>query len=367
MIAALEVCVWHTDLVAKHFSSVSIQELDWYKPIGGIGVELFFVVSGYVMCLNARRFQSGAAFMLARITRIVPLYWIFTSLVIVAYAINPNWRLGGADFSLGSLVRSYLILPQREYPILGVGWSLEHEMIFYALLALLIATAQPLVRKASVWIAVLLAAMGTFGFALGTGPVSRVWDFHVLSPYMLLFAFGWLVCSRGNDEKKGLAALLPLVGILIGVALCVALVTDPRDYMLLFRMVLTASFFLAVHAARAVLEIDTVINRMASAIADASYSLYLSHWFVLSAFGKLLGVLHFPASASYAVRAAGVAACVAVSLLVYRGLEHPIDRFLRGRKPASQRSAPDVAPVVQTPVPAVAIQSVPRAKTRIVQ
>src|SRR5215475_10296197 len=80
-LAALEVVVWHSDLATKHFSPASLQT-SIYTTLGGVGVELFFILSGYVICMQAPTYKTGAEFMIARIYRLLPLYWIFTSLVI---------------------------------------------------------------------------------------------------------------------------------------------------------------------------------------------------------------------------------------------------------------------------------------------
>jgi exopolysaccharide production protein ExoZ len=121
--------------------------------IGGIGVEPFFIVSGYVMCLRVPKYTSGLAFLKARVVRIMPMYWIFTSLVVAVYFIYPQWRLNSLTLSTEAFVLSYLILPQRAYPILGVGRSLEHEMIFYASLAVLMLTCGALLRPPRYFVA----------------------------------------------------------------------------------------------------------------------------------------------------------------------------------------------------------------------
>src|SRR5690606_34237809 len=72
-------------------------------------------------------------------------------------------------------------------------------------------------------------------------------------------------------------------------------------------------------------------NRAASVVADASYSLYLSHWFVLSALGKALGALQLPPSLNWAARGAGIVVAVAFAIACFRYVEDPIDRWLRPR------------------------------------
>jgi peptidoglycan/LPS O-acetylase OafA/YrhL len=133
--------------------------------------------------------------------------------------------------------------------------------------------------------------MGAIGFAFGTGPKPRVWDYHLFSPYMLMFAFGWAMCCA--TELSCRLIVPKMLGISAAIWVGILLLTDPSDYFLIFRMLLTASVFTVFHAMRPILQVNNVVNRTASVIADAPYSLYLSHWFVLSSLGKLFGVLHF--------------------------------------------------------------------------
>ncbi len=207
-IAAIEVAFVHSDLLVKSFSRYTIHSFGWYEWFGGIGVEIFFMVSGYVICLRAPSYPTGAAFLKARILRIYPLYWLFTTLVILIYFSNTRWHLGGFTLDLGSVVRSYLVLPQSDYPILPLGWTLEHEIIFYSAVALSMlvpAVHWPAMRRLLPLILALLALIGMDigSEAGGRGTVGRLngWDFHLLSPYMFAFAFGWLL--RRIEEEGG--------------------------------------------------------------------------------------------------------------------------------------------------------------------
>ena len=192
-LAATEVAFAHSDLLTKHFSDYRLVNEPWYQPLGGTGVELFFILSGYVICMRIRSYPTGGAFMLSRIRRLFPLYAIFTSLVLLTYFINPAWRLNNFHLSLTSIAQSYLILPQWKSPILGVGWTLEHEMIFYWVVGLTML-GWSMNSRARAGIAWALAALGYFGCLQGAEPGFGLWAFHVFSPYMFAFGFGWLLC-----------------------------------------------------------------------------------------------------------------------------------------------------------------------------
>jgi peptidoglycan/LPS O-acetylase OafA/YrhL len=101
-------------------------------------------------------------------------------------------------------------------------------------------------------------------------------------------------------------------------------------------MAVAAGVFVVTYALRSVLQRDVFINRAASAVADASYSLYLSHWFVLSGLGKLLGALHISPAFDLPARVVGIAAAIAFALACFRLVEGPLDRFLRPRTRRSE-------------------------------
>ena len=324
-LAATEVVFVHSDLLTKHFTDYRLIAED--APLAGIGVELFFILSGYVICMRAPSYATGRAFMTSRILRLFPMYWIFTSLVLLAYFINPAWQQGGGfdQLSLTRIAQSYLTLPQWDYPILGVGWTLEFEMVFYWLVALAML-GWSMTGHARLAIAWLLVVMGFIGCLQGPEPGWGVWAFHIFSPYMLAFGFGWLLCCVEAMDRPARIKNLALFVTIAGAAYLVGTEFGDR---LLFRIAFVGLIFYGFIACRWAFTSDNLINRIVMKAGDASFSIYLSHWFVLSPLGKLLGTVHPPAYSSELVRFLGVAASIAVGVWLFNNLEKPIDRCLR--------------------------------------
>ncbi|WP_226372710.1 acyltransferase family protein [Allosphingosinicella flava] len=116
-LAALAVVVCH---------AASRSGLDF--EVGNAGVELFFVISGFVM---VKALSNPDLFLLRRAARILPLYWIVVLTAFAAMTIAPGMSDVRPDFA-GSM----LLLPlSSDNRILAVSWTLTHEMLFYALLA----------------------------------------------------------------------------------------------------------------------------------------------------------------------------------------------------------------------------------------
>ena len=209
-IAAIEVVLWHSDLVTKHFSAADIDG-SLYQRFGGFGVELFFIISGYVICLTAPRHASGGEFMVKRIVRLVPLYWCFTALIFLAAFVNPAWTQGSLDFRPEAIVKSLTFWPQQQMPILALGWSLEHEMLFYGMAAFWLACGGAAWKRGALAVPLILMGLGSLGFFLGTGEAQRIWDLHLASPYMVAFGFGWLfrLAEVATGWRKPVLMVLP--------------------------------------------------------------------------------------------------------------------------------------------------------------
>jgi exopolysaccharide production protein ExoZ len=137
-------------VVGMHSTHYAVERLHINATIfsnGGAGVDIFFVISGFVMMISSQsqlaRPDGWKEFMLRRLIRIVPLYWLLLSAKVVTLIWLPG-ALRDATIDPLAIVSSYLFLPSYNNegeiaPILYVGWTLNFEMFFYALLAIAMA------------------------------------------------------------------------------------------------------------------------------------------------------------------------------------------------------------------------------------
>jgi exopolysaccharide production protein ExoZ len=298
------------------------------------GVDLFFVISGFIMwTTTSNRSMMPGEFYWRRALRIVPLYWILTTVILIISLLVPSALQRGV-FDPYHAVASYFFLPvthpvlSRTYPLLPAGWTLNYEMLFYLIfgLCLLIPVAQRLV----VLVCTLLA-IAIFGAVYDTGMVSiEFWT----STIILEFAFGALIGRAYQNHFQ-----LPM-------AVCFALITAGvlllnifwRDYLENSRFLVagipTAMIFCGVIYLEKGYPLRHV--RWLSGIGDSSYSLYLSHGIVLSAVGqawRMLGlgeILGLPLFIAISITLA-----IATGLVIYRFVERPLinaQRFQNTKK-----------------------------------
>jgi peptidoglycan/LPS O-acetylase OafA/YrhL len=102
---------------------------------GEAGVDLFFVISGFIMCEATNRRPIGfGAFLKARALRILPLYWLLSLVALACWRIAPQWvNSKGGDTVV---LESFLLLPTTGLYLIQNGWTLSYEFLFYAIFAL---------------------------------------------------------------------------------------------------------------------------------------------------------------------------------------------------------------------------------------
>lgn len=111
----------------------SIQEFSGLPPFGEFGVDVFFVISGFIISHITQ--DDREHFFTRRLVRIVPLYWFFTC-VIVAIAYGAPHLLRHVKWDVTHIMASLLFIPWwteslRFSPILPMGWTLNYEIWFY--------------------------------------------------------------------------------------------------------------------------------------------------------------------------------------------------------------------------------------------
>jgi peptidoglycan/LPS O-acetylase OafA/YrhL len=317
-VAALLVVAMHADEM-WHLRLDPLHSADFWRT-GAAGVDIFFVISGFVMLVSTPklvRTRDWRAFAWRRFIRIVPLYWAATTLKILSVLAVPALALRTV-LRPDNIVASYLFLPWHGPdgdmgPVLPVGWTLNLEMAFYVLFALAIASGRGLLRVILPFL-VLAAAASVF--------ITPHWPGIALYCDPIVLEFGAGLCLgtwtlRGRMLPTGPAALALAAGFAL---------------LLLVPPVLPRVLSWGVPAALIVagtigLEpwLRRSLPRWWLMLGDASYSIYLTHAFVVAALGPVLQRLGLPLVVSFAMAVIlGCLLSAAVGLVCRWAVERPL-------------------------------------------
>ena len=127
-IAALAVVIFHLRSVElKYLDGPSV--LDSIGRYADAGVDLFCVLSGFVMTtICAGRYTrkgKGWLFFVKHAGRVLPLYWLFTTIIVVLMVTAAS--MVNTSYAEQSTLASYFLIPHSQLPLLTVGWTLVHE------------------------------------------------------------------------------------------------------------------------------------------------------------------------------------------------------------------------------------------------
>lgn len=308
--------------------------LGWANSAGAIGVDLFFVISGFIMVTTTweafGRRGAGGAFLVRRVLRIYPFYLVTLSLQLILAGAAP-WALHWAPQSPWQLFASFALIPHGQDPVMVVAWSLQFEVYFYLCFALALRFARSrLAAFVAVWGAVTLVA------AVLSVTYSNVPLRFIGSPLTFEFLMGVAIGALAITGR--LVAVRPL-GVLatIGVVLAGALAARyPNGFPSLgdnfFRTFVCAPpMALLVYAAVGLEERDHLVApRPFVALGDASYSLYLWHGLAIGLFANLVARLHPHGRFADAIfDVTGFAVAALAALIVYQLIERRIIRAFR--------------------------------------
>ncbi len=293
---------------------------------GTFGVEIFFVISGFIMHALAKPRLGMPGywwkFLLERALRIAPVYWIATTLFIVAAALFPS-QITHASIAPAHALASYLFIPYARpgdgnfSPILALGWSLNYEMVFYALFSFCIWFNSKAITVTIT--AVFLVITVLHGFtAPNTVP-------HYLSkPIILLFLAGTVISYLHQVVPRRLSLPSWAFVAIVAVFVTVKQLFIPFGASLLQDSILAISM-VTVAAFTYINDSESQAARRVTTTGDASYSLYLFHIFAINLIIIAAKQLHLiDRAGAYPVLGVCVAGSLVVGHLAFRYIETPI-------------------------------------------
>ncbi|SIQ18382.1 exopolysaccharide production protein ExoZ [Rhizobium sp. RU20A] len=303
----------------------------WWPQFLQSGVDLFFVISGFVMWQTTADRKVGLIdFYARRLRRIAPLYWMMTAAIVFVALLVPS-ALQSTQITLWHTVASYLFIPSLMpgdtivAPVLVPGWTLNYEMFFYAVFGacLWMPTIWRLRVVPTLLVAIVLAGLvfrpQASALAFWTSPIILEFGLGIIAGYM---------ASSVNFTNGALARLFILsLAVVIGTGNLE--LGDGRWLLHGLPAAIMMLSLVGIERAGALPRL-TVLSRL----GDCSYSLYLSHGLVLSAVAQGWRGMGWSGSVaawlSYMLFA--VAAAVLVGWLIYHLVEKPATEMVSSRR-----------------------------------
>jgi exopolysaccharide production protein ExoZ len=325
-IAASMVVAFHIGWMLSVQMGTNAKEL---ISAGATGVDIFFVLSGFIM-LHTTRFQfSPQEFLARRVIRVAPIYWLVT-VAHEALALSLPRHVFKYRFDLTNFLCALFFIPCYNFegvvnPPVAQGWTLTYEMFFYVLLAF-VSTFFFKIRTAV--LSILFPGLVLCGFIWHS--TNAVWTTYT-DPLLIEFLVGCIIAMLVDSNVIRLgksAACLIIIGGFILLIACWELNTPPHYRGLLLGLP-AGCVVLGTAGAERFFNLRKL--RILNAIGDSSYSLYLTHTFVISAMSLVFRSKLARAGHGIPVAFITFAICVGLGIIFYRLVERPMTRYLNRR------------------------------------
>lgn len=322
-LASLMVLLEHITWKGKQYLD---DPLKWFH-IGGAGVDIFFIISGFIMCYaTIGKYGSIGGigtFLQKRVLRIMPLYWLLTIVALMVFILIPE-RINTAGGET-DIISSFFLFPTQGSFLLKNGWTLSYEYYFYLIFSFGLLFSEKLGRYLVSIILISLASIGLVLEPKGTYPT------FLSNPVLIEFFLGMVLYYCFMKISIFPKILSP---ILISVAVAILLALNGIGGVFFGPRIVDfgiPSFMLCMGVVLLEKDIENHKISLLQKLGDSSYSLYLFHPFVLSALVLCLDFLHIDKT-----KFATIIVCfmVLVSLiagyLCYSCVEKKMDDKLRG-------------------------------------
>ena len=325
-VAAVAVVLSHT---ARHVNKAySAPGLITLFQSGHAGVDLFFVISGFII-LYVHHPDVGHSGRLGhylgrRFSRVMPLYWV-ALLVTIGLGAAGSHVIPSAPV----LAWSAFLLPSMSEPILGIAWTLQYEVVFYLVFAILIAN-----RRAGI---ALIAAWFVWIAATAMGLRSSQVPLELCGPYCLEFLMGMAAAQLVFSGRVGRPFTVAVAGavwfltmmVLESLSVFDGFVESARLVYGPAAALLIAGLASAERAGRVRVPVWLQI------LGGASYSIYLFQFVFIGSVwqGWIKAGLSDPGTNALCFFVLSAAA-VFGGIIVSRWVEKPVLSQIRGRQPA---------------------------------
>lgn len=317
-IAALLVVCTHTAWKGEQYST---NPMHWFN-VGGAGVDLFFIISGYIMCHTIYDKKLNIIdFIKARLIRIVPLYWLLTGVALCAYLVAPD-KVNSSGGNT-SVLCSFILFPTDSKYLIQNGWTLSYEFYFYIIFSVgLLFTG--FLRFFTP--AVILLSLVSLGYLM---EASSVYFNFITNSLLIEFVMGILIFNIHRAVVFNSACSLILIIVSIVSLTCVNFFGGSGERVFDFGVPCFLFFLAMMNFERKFIVLKgNIISSIMAKVGNSSYSIYLIHPFVLTGSSIILKKLGF-SEYGWLFVSTLIINSVLVGWCCHVFLEKPITEFIR--------------------------------------
>lgn len=300
-------------------------------PAGAAGVDVFFVISGFIMCHITNGTQiTGWAFFKHRLARVAPSYWIITGLVAAVLIFAPS-LFNTSVFDIPLLLSSLFFIPHvnpangEVVPLLQIGWTLNYEFFYYTIFAIFLSIRPRYSAYFASGIIVLVCLLPLLSDHLG------VLAFYS-NTIVIEFIFGmisWKILDKMTAPHAAAGLTLVLLGCL-GFYFSDYVFSGDRTS--LMRPIGWGVPAWAIVTGAIIFERSGRLpkSKLLKKMGDASYAIYLTHIMTLGVVRFVWGHFHLKdIFADIYLLIFAIAAVIISSILYFDLVEKPVSRFFR--------------------------------------
>jgi len=293
--------------IESGFNSYSGNSFGYLRVVGGYGVPIFFVISGFLITKTINKDNSFKQFWRKRIVKIIPLYYILLMIYILGSQLFSSYLNKLQVISYDKIITSLFFgFGEMNLSYISASWSLWYEMIFYFCISLLLLSKESIIRKYTNQMTITILVLNLY--------------FYYIGSLFFYFTCGIFIFLIYNSKDTITIFLIHL--LLLNIISLISLNNDNNALYIYFLFTILPIFEGKFN------NLFPIAKKTINVLSKASYSLYLTQVFTIPLFYKAT-YYTWGSKLSYS---GSVFHClcftVLVSIIVWAYIERPITSFL---------------------------------------
>ena len=312
--AALSIVIYHT-MRKGMLLGYNSHEFN----IGKMSVPFFFIISGFIIgYIQDRKRYSVKLFLTHRLIRVMPLYYIFTLVILLIYLVHPSLVYYSHNPNI-TIWGSFLLYPvENTSMLLNPGWTLRPEIVFYAIFAINLFIDKD--NKSRFIPSVIICALLSF-----SNNITHSMVYEAYFEYLYIFSLGVLIYLFHNKWEANVNGYLLSIISVLAFFIIVYFVCKIDEVNLKSVLLLGLLFYILI-INEGMFNNNSLLGKAVYLIGNASFSIYLTHVFAIGVITYIFKYTHLP-NEFYSITC--VILAIVVGLISYRFIECPILSFIK--------------------------------------